>query len=336
MKNIIYLVYDGECLLCSQCAKALKIKKAVGELEIINARFEHPLVEEVKKRGYDLNEGLIVKYENEFYYGPDAVSLLALLSGPYDFFNRVNALLFKSKTITKIVYPILKIIRNFILKLRHVPKINMAESKVIFQDVFGENWHQMPVVFQKRYGNHLYQNEKVLLQGIMQVSLSKYMMLIQPLLRITRSLVPYAGKNIPATVELKTLANKPYIYMNRTFYYPNKKPYSFNSRIEVTPGKEVIEFMSFGFGVKMHYRYDNNKVILKHIAYIWRLFGINIPLPLSLFLGKVTAEEKALSESSFRTFITMNHFLAGKIFSYEGIIELIDPQKSLNKQYFRG
>jgi len=72
INNIIYLIYDGDCILCSNSAKALKIKKSVGELQTINARTNHQLVNEAIDKGYDLNEGIIVKYNNKFYHGAEA------------------------------------------------------------------------------------------------------------------------------------------------------------------------------------------------------------------------------------------------------------------------
>lgn len=126
--NCIYLIYDGKCLLCSHSAKALKLKAAVGELVTIDARSEHPLVTEVLNQGYDLNEGIIVKYNDVLYHGTDAVHLLALLSSPVGVFNRINAYLFKYKLTTKLFYPVFKFIRNLLLFVRGIPKINRDNS----------------------------------------------------------------------------------------------------------------------------------------------------------------------------------------------------------------
>ena len=63
----LYLIYDGDGILCSNTAKAMQIKQSVGQLEIINARMSHPLVTEALNKGYDLNEGILVKYNNTYY-----------------------------------------------------------------------------------------------------------------------------------------------------------------------------------------------------------------------------------------------------------------------------
>ena len=51
--NIIYLIYDGECPICNYTAKVIKLRQAVGKLEIINARIKHPLIDEVNNHNFD-------------------------------------------------------------------------------------------------------------------------------------------------------------------------------------------------------------------------------------------------------------------------------------------
>jgi predicted DCC family thiol-disulfide oxidoreductase YuxK len=92
----IYVIYDGECLICSHFAQTLKIRKIVGELKLINARTKHPLVQEAVKKGYDLNEGMVVKFQDKFYYGADAVHVLALFCSRVDWL--INSMFFYLST----------------------------------------------------------------------------------------------------------------------------------------------------------------------------------------------------------------------------------------------
>lgn len=122
-KDILYLIYDGDCPICAYCSKVLKIRSSVGHLEIINARIPHPLVEEVMNKGYDLNEGFIVKFQDKYYHGQEAVHFLSLVGTSSDFFNKLNVFIFKSTTLSKILYPILRTIRNLLLLILGVSKI---------------------------------------------------------------------------------------------------------------------------------------------------------------------------------------------------------------------
>jgi predicted DCC family thiol-disulfide oxidoreductase YuxK len=127
--HTIHLIYDGECFFCRHTAQALKLRQAAGELELINARNSHPLVSQAKQQGYDLNEGILVFYADNIFYGPDAVQFLALLSSSADWFNRLNARFFRYKATTQLLYPFFKALRKALLKFRGVAKIKpMADE----------------------------------------------------------------------------------------------------------------------------------------------------------------------------------------------------------------
>lgn len=123
----IWLVYDGECPICSLSARMLKLKQSVGAYHVVNARESHPILQEIKDAGLDLNEGLIVKYEQQFYHGPDALHILAMLGSDQDWFNRLNVRLFsRTKWLAKIIYPMMKALRNVALYCKGVSNINKS------------------------------------------------------------------------------------------------------------------------------------------------------------------------------------------------------------------
>tara|TARA_B100000989_G_scaffold287898_1_gene257988 strand:- start:1299 stop:2342 length:1044 start_codon:yes stop_codon:yes gene_type:complete len=322
--NGIFLIYDNECLLCRQSATALRLKDAVGKLTTINARTEHPLVKEVTSKGYDLNEGIIVKYNDHFYYGTDAIHMLALLSSPVGIFNRLNASLFKYKLSAKLLYPFFKAIRKLLLIIRRTPKINMQSEKPIFAAVFGRSWENIPDILKNRYGNFAFKDQRIIVKGKMNIQVSKFFSFLTPCLQLVGALVPYEGKQIPVTVELKSKNNSSIVYMNRTFHYPNKKPYSFNSKLLVTKKSDIIEVMRFGLGVRLQYGFSDGRVELKHGGYVWKLSRLTLPIPLTLILGKVTGQEAIITSDSFSMFVRLDHQILGKIFEYDGIFELAE------------
>ncbi len=321
--NIIYLIYDDECLLCRHTAKALRIKKAVGKLVTIDARTDHPLVTEVNKKGFDLNKGIIVKYNNDIYFGTEALHLLAMLSSPVGLFNRMNAFIFKYKFLVRLCYPFFKMLRNILLFLRRTPPIYQQTEKPIFAYVFANNWQSMPEIFKIRYGNFAFRQQSIKVKGKLNIFMSRYYSCLKPFLRLTGALVPCQGQNIPVTVEFNTKLDSATIFMNRTFNFQNQKPYSFNSRLLVMKTGEVIELMRFGLGVSFNYCYENNKILLIQRRYIWRICGFNLRLPLTFLLGKVTAHEMMISNTSFAMLVTITHPLFGKLFEYDGEFELI-------------
>jgi predicted DCC family thiol-disulfide oxidoreductase YuxK len=121
----VWFAYDGDCPICNTAAHTLRIRQAVGELHLVNARVErgHPLVMEINRRNIDLDEGMVIKYRDVFYHGRDALHFMALFGSNSGWFNRTNAILFKSKTLARLCYPGMRGVRNLLLRLKGVPKI---------------------------------------------------------------------------------------------------------------------------------------------------------------------------------------------------------------------
>ncbi len=113
----VTVIYDGECPVCNQYSQALTIQQSVGRLETLNARDGGALVEDVIARGYDLDEGFVVKIGEQFYHGHEAIHRLALISGQSNWLNRFNFWMFKSPTRARLLYPFLRFGRNTLLAL---------------------------------------------------------------------------------------------------------------------------------------------------------------------------------------------------------------------------
>ncbi len=119
-----WLVYDGECPLCNSYAHYLDIKDSVSEFILVDAREGGALVEEVRALPYDLNDGMALKMNGRYYFGSDALRVLALLSSKRGAFGTVNGLLFTLPGIAWAGYPLLKLGRRLLLKLKRVPLID--------------------------------------------------------------------------------------------------------------------------------------------------------------------------------------------------------------------
>ena len=94
--------------------------------------------------------------------------------------------------------------------------------------------------------------------------------------------------------------------------------------MEWMSSNELIEFMGFGIGWRNAYEWSDDTVILRHRGYVWRIFGIVIPLPLTPIIGKAWAEEKALSANSFSMWTHIKHPLFGEMLRYAGPFEITE------------
>lgn len=120
----ILLVYDKECPACDNYCRMVRIRESVGELKIVNARDSSKVMEEITASGLDIDQGMVLKMGNQLYYGSDAIHAIALISSRSGIFNRLNYWLFKSKTLSTVLYPVLRFFRNLLLKILGKTKIN--------------------------------------------------------------------------------------------------------------------------------------------------------------------------------------------------------------------
>jgi len=124
----ILLVYDKECPVCNAYCQIVRIRETVGDLKIIDAREKSEVLAEITARGLDIDKGMVLKMGGQFYYGSDAMHALALISGRSGLCNRLNYWIFRSKSVSSWLYPVLRLFRNLLLKLLGKTKINNLGS----------------------------------------------------------------------------------------------------------------------------------------------------------------------------------------------------------------
>lgn len=319
----VWFVYDGDCPICTAAAQALRIKQAAGELHLVNARDnrDHLLVAEINQRNLDLDEGMVIKYRGVLYHGRDALHFMALFGNNSGWFNRMNAILFKSKTMARLCYPAMRAGRNLLLRLKRVPKIRnlMNADEPVFRAVLGQQFDQLPEVFKRHYAVRPYSHDVVIVQGSLNVRVS---FLVGLMSRLFGVLVPWSGDDIPVTVRFESGPESAGFRFEREFCYPGNRIIRFSSCMEWLNGNELVERMRLGFGWRLAYEWSGEKMLLLHRGYVWRVFGVDIPVPLEFILGRGYAEEEALSDNEFRMQTYTRHPLFGQTFGYNGRFEV--------------
>jgi predicted DCC family thiol-disulfide oxidoreductase YuxK len=125
----IWLVYDDECPVCRAYCKYVRITEAAGRLHLVDARQPGPLMDEITAAGLDIDQGMVLKWKNAIYYGPDAVHMLSLLSTRSGWFNRVCYLFFGTQWGARVFYPVGKAFRNLVLKLLGISYIENLKAR---------------------------------------------------------------------------------------------------------------------------------------------------------------------------------------------------------------
>ena len=118
------LVYDWQCPACNLYCRLLCIGESGGQFRLLNARDNPDVMKEITTRGFDIDQGMILKLDDNLYYGADAIHKLALIGSPSTVFNRFNIWMFRSRRRSELLYPVLRTCRNFLLKLLRRTKIN--------------------------------------------------------------------------------------------------------------------------------------------------------------------------------------------------------------------
>jgi len=120
--HTVYVIYDGECPFCSDYVKGMRVKQVTDKLQLINARKESYQYL-LKEQSYNLNEGMLVIIDGQYYHAAAAVQILSMMTTPLTVLNKINYLLFRHPLIAKFYYPVCRFIRNAALRVKRVPPI---------------------------------------------------------------------------------------------------------------------------------------------------------------------------------------------------------------------
>ena len=123
----VQIIYDGDCPFCKVYVGMVRLKENYA-VELINARDPHPLVDEVTLRGLDIDEGMVVVLEKEFYHGDDALNRMALMTTKSGLMRRLTKWTFSNPWRSRNLYPFLRGGRNVTLKLLGHKKIENLSS----------------------------------------------------------------------------------------------------------------------------------------------------------------------------------------------------------------
>jgi predicted DCC family thiol-disulfide oxidoreductase YuxK len=117
MNDGITILYDGQCPFCSSYVSLIRLRDAVGPVELVDARSDDPRVAVATSARLDLDNGMVVMWEGRTFFGEDAVHLLATLSRPRGLMNRIQRRVFSTPRRAARVYPLLARGRKVFLRL---------------------------------------------------------------------------------------------------------------------------------------------------------------------------------------------------------------------------
>ena len=72
-----YLLYDGECPACSSYVAFSRLRQLHPSLQVLDARGNPDLVEDLRRRGYEINEGMVMQIDGRIFFGAEATRQIA-------------------------------------------------------------------------------------------------------------------------------------------------------------------------------------------------------------------------------------------------------------------
>lgn len=126
--NDVELVYDKQCPICEFYCQRIDVKESAGRLVRIDARDNSDIMQDITALGLDIDEGMVVRVENNLHYGADAIHELALLSSGKGFVNAMAKLTFGSRAMARVLYPFFRFVRNLFLKMLGRTRINNLQQ----------------------------------------------------------------------------------------------------------------------------------------------------------------------------------------------------------------
>jgi predicted DCC family thiol-disulfide oxidoreductase YuxK len=74
-----FLLYDGDCPVCSAYVAMSRLRQLYPSLRVMSARSEPALVVALRRKGYEINEGMVLSLDGTIFFGADAMRMIASL-----------------------------------------------------------------------------------------------------------------------------------------------------------------------------------------------------------------------------------------------------------------
>jgi predicted DCC family thiol-disulfide oxidoreductase YuxK len=115
--GVAVIAYDGDCPMCRNYVRLVKLRETAGSMKIFNLRDLSPEERRSIQSEYDLDSGMLFMIDGHIYYGDQALQKMAVLSGERGTFNHMNRIFFSNPAAAKFIYPALACGRGFLLKM---------------------------------------------------------------------------------------------------------------------------------------------------------------------------------------------------------------------------
>jgi len=126
--DTVRVVYDKECPVCSVYCELAQRYAEPHQLELVDAREASALMNDITRRGLDIDEGMVTEINGELHYGSAGIRELALASSRKNLFNACSRLVFGNARVARVLYNGLKAFRRVLLNVLGVKPVNNLQQ----------------------------------------------------------------------------------------------------------------------------------------------------------------------------------------------------------------
>ena len=130
-KFSLEIYYDGKCPLCSRYVQYINFSNSHGPPKLIDLRTNVEARNTFIEKGYDPDEGMILKIGQQIYHGKFAVQKMAMLSTGSTLFNKLNAFFLSSHFMASLLYPLMVFGRNLVLEFLGIRNIKSENARTL-------------------------------------------------------------------------------------------------------------------------------------------------------------------------------------------------------------
>ncbi len=313
----IEIVYDDECPVCKTYCTNISLDNPEDSLTLTDARRKTAIMDDVTAKGWNIDEGIVVKINDKMYYNSEAMHQIAIRTKEKGFMGWVNRVFFRTARLSNVVYPAAKVARNMLLRVMGVGRINNLKSGNTLKKQLGVSWGRLNPNIQARFDREPEEGETITYEGVMrEIRRSRMGWLFAQLTRVVGNpLTPFGGKDIPMQVALFKRKGKTGVFWQRTYFFEQRKPYIVTSAKKESAKGEMLECVGAGFGMKLHVYEQDGDLHFKSYRYFWNV----VPLPHWLSPGATHVIHKDLGEGNFMFTISMVHPQLGETFFQQGV-----------------
>lgn len=122
-----FLIYDGDCPFCRNYTSFVKVTRALPSLRLISARDGGPEVDEAQRRGFDLDQQMVLMIGDEWFTGEAAMAELARRAERLRAVNQILRRLFEKPRFGRFLYN--RLVQGRLLVLRLLGRKKILEGR---------------------------------------------------------------------------------------------------------------------------------------------------------------------------------------------------------------